>query len=355
MNETSTAIAEVAPTKPANGSFLPVRKKALEIMAERLNLEPGKMMETLKHTVFKNATDHELAALVVVANEFGLSPFLKEIYAFPAKGGGIVPVISVDGWTKLANQHPQMDGLEFEWEHDEKTGALISCTAIIYRKDRTRPVKVTEYLEECRRPTDPWKMVHRMLRHKALIQCSRVAFGFSGAYDEDEGRDFADMQRADATVVEPKFRATPPELTAPTNGSGPIGDMPVATPAQTRTRRATTPAAAPLPKIEPTAEESAPATVPPAAVVLTPAGNEMAPLTPPAKETLSQERARLFSALNNRAVVEGFIVNSFIDWAETQNIAVNRAVPLDAQAMEVLREIHGWLEEAVAAIKAVAT
>lgn len=27
-----------------------------------------------------------------------------------------------------------------------------------------------------------------MLRHKALIQCARVAFGFSGIYDEDEAR-----------------------------------------------------------------------------------------------------------------------------------------------------------------------
>ena len=31
-------------------------------------------------------------------------------------------------------------------------------------------------------------MEHRMLRHKAIIQCARIAFGFSGITDEDEGR-----------------------------------------------------------------------------------------------------------------------------------------------------------------------
>jgi hypothetical protein len=34
-------------------------------------------------------------------------------------------------------------------------------------------------------------MPKRMLRHKALIQCARVAFGFSGIFDEDEARDIS--------------------------------------------------------------------------------------------------------------------------------------------------------------------
>jgi hypothetical protein len=64
----------------------------------------------------------------------------------------------------------------------------------MFRKDRGRPVTVTEYLSECRRGTEPWKMQHRMLRHKALIQAARYAFGFSGIYDEDEGEKIAEMR-----------------------------------------------------------------------------------------------------------------------------------------------------------------
>lgn len=161
------------------------RVSALAVMASRLNVEPNKLHITLKATVFKNATDEELLALVVVANEYKLNPLTKEIYAFPAKGGGIVPVVSVDGWVSMVNDHPQMDGMEFETHRDDD-GKLHSITCSIWRKDRSRPIKVTEILSECRRATDPWKMENRMLRHKALMQCARYAFGFSGISDEEE-------------------------------------------------------------------------------------------------------------------------------------------------------------------------
>lgn len=197
------------------------RASALAVMAAGFNVEPQKLLATLKSTVFKGASDDELLALVVVANSYKLNPLTKEIYAFPAKGGGIVPVVSVDGWTNMMNSHPQFDGFDHSFEHDEK-GALVSCTAIIHRKDRTRPIKVTEYLAECRRNTEPWKMEHRMLRHKALSQCVRVAFGFSGVHDEDEARDITpevrEIQKADmgtqAVTVTAEVVAPAPKRTA---------------------------------------------------------------------------------------------------------------------------------------------
>lgn len=164
------------------------RPTAIQAMAARLNITPVKLQETLRNTVFSKANDHEFAALIVVANEYGLNPLTKEIYAFPAKGGGIVPIVSIDGWIRITNQHPQFDGIEFNDIYDEK-GDLEAIECVIHRKDRSRPIKVPEYLDECQQNTDPWKkMPHRMLRHKALIQCARVAFGFSGIMDEDEGR-----------------------------------------------------------------------------------------------------------------------------------------------------------------------
>lgn len=185
----------------------PQKASALAVMAGKYNVEPNKLLDTLKNTVFKNATNDELLALVVVSNEYGLNPLTKEIYAFPAKGGGIVPVVSIDGWIRMMNDHPQFDGIDYEFEHDEQ-GRLISCTSIIYRKDRSHPTRVTEYLSECRRNTEPWKMESRMLRHKATIQGARVAFGFSGITDEDEAA--ATPGLANARDVTPKAaRATP--------------------------------------------------------------------------------------------------------------------------------------------------
>jgi len=170
---------------------LTVRKpRALEAMAERLNVEPAKLFDTLKSTVFKGASNEEMLALVVVANEYGLNPLLKEMYAFPAKGGGIVPLVAIDGWTKIVNRQPSFDGVKFHWDFDSETNKPVACTCTMWVKGRKEPVQVTEFLDECSRGTEPWtKMPRRMLRHRAFIQAARLAFGLSGLVDEDEAPD----------------------------------------------------------------------------------------------------------------------------------------------------------------------
>lgn len=152
-------------------------------LAQTLNMGDGTdLVQTLKATAFKGqVTDAQMTALMVVANQYGLNPWTKEIYAFPDRNNGIVPVVGVDGWSRIINSHPQFDGMDFDQNAE-------SCTCIIYRKDRNHPIKVTEFMEECRRAnTGPW-MTHpkRMLRHKAMIQCARLAFGYGGIYDQDE-------------------------------------------------------------------------------------------------------------------------------------------------------------------------
>jgi phage recombination protein Bet len=179
------------------------KPSALAVMASKINVDPAKLHATLKATVFKGASDEELLALVVVANTYGLNPLLKELYAFPAKGGGIVPVVSIDGWVSMVNGHPAMDGMQFE-EHSED-GKLVAITCRIWRKDRSRPIEVTEHLSECKRNSEPWKMEHRMLRHKALMQCARYAFGFSGIVDEDEAAEVT-MKKATGKVIEKPFQ-----------------------------------------------------------------------------------------------------------------------------------------------------
>lgn len=163
------------------------KQSALATMATKFHVEPAALLSTLKETAFKGATDSQMMALCVVANEYGLNPFTKEIYAFPDKAGGIVPVIGVDGWYNLANSNPHFDGAEFDVHRPD--GKLESVTCRIYRKDRSKPVEVTEYLDECKRNSPPWNTQPvRMLRHRAFIQCARVAFGLSGMDPEDAER-----------------------------------------------------------------------------------------------------------------------------------------------------------------------
>jgi len=166
------------------------KSSALAIMAGRLSVDPNKLLDTLKATCFKGASNEEMLALVAVSNRYGLDPLTKQIYAFPSKGG-ITPVVSVDGWLHILNSQPQFDGIEFQFE-DGPDGKPASVTAVVYRKDRTHATKVTEYFAECFRPTEPWRQFpRRMLRHKAVKEAVRVAFGISGITDEDEARDIA--------------------------------------------------------------------------------------------------------------------------------------------------------------------
>ena len=187
MNTTkAVATQDQAPAIP--------QKRLVQVMADKYNLDPAKLLPVLKDTCFKGATDEQMVALLVVSNEYSLNPFTREIYAFPAKGGGIVPVVGIDGWLRIINEHPDFDGMEVAMPEDGQ-----ACTVSIHRKSRKLPTIITEYLDEVKRNTDPWKdMPKRMLRHKAIIQCARVAFSFSGIKDEDDAGDIIKAEVVDS-------------------------------------------------------------------------------------------------------------------------------------------------------------
>lgn len=173
-------------------------------MAARFGVDESKFLAGLKKTAFHTKdpiSNEQMMALCVVAEQYQLNPWTKEIYAFPTKGGGIIPVVGVDGWSRIINSNAEFDGMEFEYSEEVNSDAehkpcpsWIKCT--IHRKDRSHPVSVTEYLDECYQPVKPgqygpiigpWQThTKRFLRHKAMIQCARVAFGFVGIYDPDE-------------------------------------------------------------------------------------------------------------------------------------------------------------------------
>jgi len=165
-------------------------------LAKQLGIsgDDGELVAVLKATAFKGqATDAQMTALLIVASQYKLNPFTKELYAFPDRQNGIVPVVGVDGWSRIINSHDQFDGMDFQ-QDDE------SCTCTIHRKDRGHPIRVTEWMAECRRANvGPWQShPKRMLRHKAMIQCARLAFGFVGIYEQDEAERIVN---ADYTVV----------------------------------------------------------------------------------------------------------------------------------------------------------
>ena len=160
----------------------------LAAMADRLNIDTSELQDIVIKTVMPakvQVSNEQFISFLAVANNYNLDPLKKEIYAFPAKGGGIQPVVSIDGWLGIINGHPQYDGMELDEQFDDK-GVIFAVKCSIYRKDRNHPIVITEYLSECIRNTEPWKKKIRMLRHKSVIQCARYAFGLSGIMEQDE-------------------------------------------------------------------------------------------------------------------------------------------------------------------------
>jgi len=210
MQQTAQATRErgaFQQSRPASDQPIAARASLVHKFAKHHEIDPDKVLPILKATAFKQSngrecTNEQLAALLVICNEYDLNPWTKEIYALDDKRGGIIPVVSVDGWGRIINDHPQFDGVEFEYgpevPADPKTKRNVITyewvDCLIYRKDRSRPIRVREYLDECYQPPrgekqtpGPWQShPKRFLRHKALIQCARVAFSFSGVYDDDE-------------------------------------------------------------------------------------------------------------------------------------------------------------------------
>ena len=171
-------------------------------LGDRLGVDPTKLLETLKKTAFRQReqdarepTNEEMMALLVIADQYKLNPFTRELYAFfDKKAGGIVPIVSVDGWLRIINEQPQLRSIAFRYseetkQHKQRTvHEWIEC--VMKRSDRDDPVVIREYFDEVVRamsfPT-PWDThPNRMHRHKVLIQCARVAFGFGGIHDPDE-------------------------------------------------------------------------------------------------------------------------------------------------------------------------
>lgn len=205
--------------------------KLITRIASRFGVDETKLLDTLKSTAFRQksgeVSNEQMMMLLVVADQYRLNPFTKEIYAFPDKSG-IVPVVGVDGWSRIINEHHAFDGMDFRQSDEIVTmpGAKpcpewIECA--MHRKDREHPVVIREYLDECYRQafeaqgkngsytvSGPWQShTKRFLRHKAMIQCARIAFGFAGIYDQDEAERIRDAQAevADAPPALPEREA----------------------------------------------------------------------------------------------------------------------------------------------------
>lgn len=196
------------------------KRNALTALTEQLGMtDYGELAGILKNTIMPKASDEEMAAFALVCSSYKLNPLTREVYAFPTKSGGIMPMIGIDGWLKIAHQHEDYNGMSWA-EGADADDRWCECTVYL-KSTPEHPVTIREYLSECRQNTPVWgQRPKRMLRHRATIQAIRYALGISGVSDADdfEEQGYAgSMQMRDVTpkVAEPSFLPAPAAKPAP--------------------------------------------------------------------------------------------------------------------------------------------
>lgn len=166
---------------------------AMQILSNSMGVSQEEVTDVIKGMIISSknqhgatATNAELAIVSSVCAKYDLNPLVSECAAF-VSGGKLSVVVMIQGWYRIVNRQPEFDGVEFE-DNFDGSGVISSTTCIMYLKNRSRPVKVTEYYSECKQDrSDVWKKYPlRMLRHKAYIQCAKMAFGLSEIIDDDE-------------------------------------------------------------------------------------------------------------------------------------------------------------------------
>jgi len=112
--------------------------------------------------------------------EYRLNPRADEIDLVQFEVGRWQVFITINGWAKLINAHPAFCGIEFSEASELEEGVPIWRGCAIYRTDRVKPIEVKEYFSEMKTEHAAWQqMPRRMLRHRAMQQCARLAFGIT--------------------------------------------------------------------------------------------------------------------------------------------------------------------------------
>lgn len=104
--------------------------------------------------------------------------------------------IPIDGWIAMIHREPKFQGIAFDQSIQTENGIPIWMECRIYRSGLAHPISVREYFSELKTEHPTWaKMPRRMMRHKTLQQCARLAFGISAP----------DLKSPSAITVLPKM------------------------------------------------------------------------------------------------------------------------------------------------------
>ena len=150
--------------------------KEVSKAAEQLEIDESELMSWIDLQIEVPAKT--VLVMLRTMQNLHLDPLNEEISFTQYEDGHWQVFITIEGCTKLLNQHGQFNGLIFNQSETLIDGIPEWIECSIYRRDRIMPITVREYLIEVRSEKEIWqKMPRRMLRHRALQQCVRLAMG----------------------------------------------------------------------------------------------------------------------------------------------------------------------------------
>lgn len=126
------------------------------------------------------APEEVLKVILRTALRFKLNPLVGQIDWELNLDGSYEVYIPIDGWIAMIHREPSFKGLSFSQATETELGIPLWMECSIYRADLIQPITVREYYAELKTDHPMWtQMPRRMLRHKTLQQCARLAFGIS--------------------------------------------------------------------------------------------------------------------------------------------------------------------------------
>ncbi len=151
---------------------------AINTLCQTLNLDPEEVQLWLDQHL--GVPLYPQVQLLRLANKYQLDPLSDEIALLQNQDQTYQPFITIDGWSKLINNHPQYAGMSLRDSTELIDGIPTWMECTIYRNDRILPIVIKEYFEEVRTNHSSWQqMPRRMLRHRVIQQCARLALGIS--------------------------------------------------------------------------------------------------------------------------------------------------------------------------------
>ena len=151
-------------------------QKEITKTAKNLDLEEAELQAWINLQVM--APKQTLLTLLRLAREYQLDPLKEEVALALYEDANWQAYITVEGYSKILNNHPAFDGISFTQSAESTNGIPIWMECVIYRKDHIHPTVVREYYDEVKGDQAIWqRMPRRMLRHRVLQQCARLIIG----------------------------------------------------------------------------------------------------------------------------------------------------------------------------------